>query len=661
MPNGSAKLWLRAGIATVVTIGALSFVRPDATTVAGRVAVSLLGKIKGLPTQTHASELSGLDAADRQCPGIAATIRSRLRGSSSGGSRFHVECAVEEHGPDKAQQVRLAFAPIGADGQASKEPKPELAATARLPSWTAIVPPVLAVVWAFAMGKILLSLLLAIFAGGFVLAGFDPIAGVGVTLGRHLGGTLLDAGTLKVMLFTISLVGLVQICVASGGIPAFVRWISRGRSTRRRAQMTTAGLGTIIFFDDYANTMIVGSSMRPLCDRNTTSREKLAYLVDATAAPVAGIAVVSTWIGFEIEQFNKQLADFMGHVTNGYAAFFAVMPFRFYCILSLVLVFLFAWTGRDFGPMRRAERRAGDGEPADRRWALTRYGSESASALFDGLAALRPARAFDGVGPVLLLIAGVLGTFVALGVQATPRAANEGLLGWFVRAFIAGSDSSLTVMVIWGGICTAVAALWSRVRVGLTLGASARAFGQAVRTLSPTLAVLFMALTIQQVTKDLGTGTFLATLLSGTPAAVLPAAVFMLAAAVSFAIGSSYATMGLLIPVALPLARAAVEIDGASMVIVFASAAAVLDGAIFGDHCSPISDTTVMSSAASGCDHLAHVRTQLPYALLGMSAAVGIGYAVSVGLFGQAWIGHLSGAVFLMLAVRLLGRVPAAR
>jgi len=201
-------------------------------------------------------------------------------------------------------------------------------------------------------------------------------------------------------------------------------------------------------------------------------------------------------------------------------------------------------------------------------------------------------------------------------------------------------------------------ALWARLRCSLSFKASAAAVAQGLKVLAPTLGVLVLAMTLRKVTDDLSTGVFLAALLKGTSALILPAVVFCLAAFVAFSTGSSWATMGLLVPVALPLASTAVQLSGASTVLILATAASVLDGAIFGDHCSPISDTTVMSSAATNCDHMAHVRTQIPYAFLSMTAAVLCGYGVGVGLLGNVAYGYAVGVLMMFVVVRLLGRDP---
>ncbi len=228
----------------------------------------------------------------------------------------------------------------------------------------------------------------------------------------------------------------------------------------------------------------------------------------------------------------------------------------------------------------------------------------------------------------------------------------------FFRAFIIGSDSSFDVLAWAGGIGCLVSLAWARLRTGLSWGDGLRALGHGVEVVAPTLAVLVLAITIRTLTENLQTGPFLAALLHGVPAGVLPMAVFALSAAVAFTVGSSWATMGLLVPVALTLAHSAVLASGADPVIIVATAASVMDGAIFGDHCSPISDTTVMSSAATGCDHLAHVRTQMPYALVVMVAATLLGYGLSLELTQGPWLGYGAGIAALWVWLRLMGRHP---
>jgi Na+/H+ antiporter NhaC len=498
-----------------------------------------------------------------------------------------------------------------------------------------------------------MALFLAVLGGCLILAGYNPIDALQIALFDQIGATVMDPFNQKILIFTSSLIGLVHVCVASGGIPAFVRWISRKSKSRRRTQATTVALGTAIFFDDYANTMVVGSSMQPLADKTQTSREKLAYLVDATSAPIAGIAFISSWIGYEIGLFQsfgpEKLKETFGEdVSSGFSVFLHSMPYRFYCILTLGFVIMLVWSRRDYGPMLRAERRVAK-EALDEPPAGANVEDKT-----------RSARAIDGVLPILITLLGIVGAFAWLAITA-PEADAKDSMPPILHGIQFASDQMMDVLA-WAGALGAVFSIgWAWRRTTLTLGESVGAFMKGLKILAPTLGILVLAITMRSLTDALGTGTFLAALLHNVPGEVLPMAEFVLAGVVAFATGSSWATMGLLIPVALPMAHIFVVQHGAASWVPLATAASVLDGSIFGDHCSPISDTTVMSSAATGCNHIDHVRTQLPYALTVMVAAMACGYGISVMFTGGPFLGYALGLTMLAIIIRVLGRFPNAR
>ncbi len=479
-------------------------------------------------------------------------------------------------------------------------------------TWAALLPPTLAIGLAFATRRALLSLGAGAWVGATLLAEHDPLLGLWRLVQVHILGQLTGQFHLLVVLFIAGLLGMVGIMIEGGGINALATYLGRRARAARAARLATAGLGLAIFFDDYANTAIVGTTMRPVADRVGISRAKLAYLVDSTAAPVAGLALLSTWVGYEVGLLGEVLSG-LGVTENPYAVFLASLPFRFYSIFTLVFVLLVAALGRDYGPMHAAER-----EAAEKRYEAS---EASVADIEDGDPPA--ARWLLAVVPVGLVVAA---TLVGLWLDGggLGRLTTEGwrvalsASGW--RAALAAADSSL-VLAVAAGVGSASAA-----SLALAYGRGARAVGRAwlrgMVPMGPALAVLVLAWAMSDLCGALGTAEVLVQLLRGAlPSWLVPVLVFGLACAVSFSTGSSWGTMALLLPTTIPLAFHLGE-----MTLTLLALGAVLEGSIFGDHCSPISDTTVLSAVSSGCDLMLHVRTQLPYALTTAAAALAFGY-----------------------------------
>ena len=632
------RLGIKLLLGALITLLALRWVPTDTPWVQDHVVEASLENIsQSLPeTKDHSAVVFKLsDQVTSDCPWLPELLSSKtIQGPSSkseprslkvdpnADAQIHVHCE-----PSRSWgSLELSF-------KGTTEEWKQIDTKQSVPSWVALVAPVLAVVWAFLLGNALLALLLGIVVGSSILSGFSPAGTLQMAAVDQIGATLTSPTTLKILLFTSSLIGLVQMCIKSGGIEAFIHWLTRGKLSRRRTQGTTVALGTMIFFDDYANTMVVGASMQPMSDKMKISREKLAYLVDATSAPIAGIAMISTWIGMEInlfESFGEQrLTEFFGNeVTNGFSAFRVTMPFRFYCILTLLFVVMLVWSRRDYGPMLKAELKA-QNAPVDE---ASPYDEEqSAPSTY--------ARPIDGILPILVTLVAIVSAFMYFAQES----------------WDAASDQMLNILPICGISGGIFALIWNHLRTGLKFPQALQAYALGVRTVAPTLAILVLAMTIQGLTDQLGTGIYLAGLVHDAPPILLPAAVFLLAGAVAFCTGSSWATMGLLVPVAVPIAHAIVETHGMTPALTLAVAGSVLDGAIFGDHCSPISDTTVMSSAATGCDHIDHVRTQVPYAMTVMIVAALVGYGFSTLVLGSPWPGYGLGALVLFGVIRVFG------
>lgn len=511
--------------------------------------------------------------------------------------------------------------------------------------WSAL-PPILALVLAFATGKLVLSLGLAVVVGAVISQGPNPAAFVPHALVEYgWKATFSDPFKLWIFTFTTLLIGMVAVVTRAGGVQGVVQRLAKVAKGRRSVQAVTWLMGVAIFFDDYANTILVGSTMKPLADKARISREKLSYLVDSTSAPVAGIAVISTWIGYEVGLLGD-LSKGLGLGLDGYGMFFAALPFRFYCMFTLIFGGLVVFSGRDFGPMLKAERRAWETGEVSRKGArpLSSGSFQSAEAK-----AGVPHRAHVAVIPIAVVLGTVLvGFLLDGGALGTVASSPLSLLSWKLwrDAFGAAENSTfvLAMATIAGSVVAFGLVLGQRL---LGPGESLSTFVKGMRSMGLAIAILTLAWAIKATCDDLGTQHFLVSGLRDVvhPTA-LPLLIFFLASVVALATGTSWGTMGILIPTAAPLAF---HLGG--MEVMFLSLAAVLDGAIFGDHISPISDTTVMSSIASGADHLDHVKTQLPYATVAMGAAAIFGYGWNaMGLpYGWSWVlgpGLMAAVVF---------------
>nr|MDJ0813957.1 Na+/H+ antiporter NhaC family protein [Woeseiaceae bacterium] len=400
----------------------------------------------------------------------------------------------------------------------------------------------------------------------------------------------------------------------------------------------------LIFFDDYANTLVVGNTARSVTDHLKISREKLAYIVDSTAAPVVSIALVTTWIGYQVSLIDQAMGDIDGlSGMTAYSMFLHSIPFSFYPILAILFVLAVSSSGRDFGAMYTAEVRARGGDvkarPADKMPAME---GDTLDAKPD--VPMRPVNAFL---PILVLIFALAAGMIITGE-------GESLTD------IVGSADPYTAMMWASFIGALVAAGLSVGQKILTAHETVDAWYGGARATLFGMIVLILAWSMSAVTSDLNAKGYLISILGDSlPVALVPAVVFVLAAITAFSTGTSWGTMGILLPLVLPLTWAVMTVSGAAdasgMHIMYSAIACVLAGAVWGDHCSPISDTTVLSSIASGCDHIEHVRTQLPYALLVGFVAIGIG-TIPAGYGVPPWVSLIIGGSILLAVLRFFGR-----
>jgi Na+/H+ antiporter NhaC len=484
--------------------------------------------------------------------------------------------------------------------------------------------------------RVLPALLLGIAVGSAYV--FGPAWAVPSGVHKYFIARVLNVTNLCISGFALSVLLTVKLAEASGGMRALILPITRRLRGVRDTQLGAALLGLLVFFDDYANTMLVGPAVRPITDRQGVSREKLAYIVDSTAAPVAGLAVVSTWVGYEVGLLEAARQD-LGVSQGGYSLLLSALPQRFYCLFALALVFLIALSGRDFGPMLRAERAA-------RKRAVGPARSDDIVTSSGGRW-----RWLNAALPITVLCLGVaFGFFIDGGGPGRVGSAPLGSLE-FWRATLSQAHDGPIVLFCAGSAALSTALVGVLASGALDLVGCARALGAGVRTLALPIGILYCAWAIGDVSKDLHTGGYLVALLREQVSPLyLPLLTFLVAAAISFSTGTSWGTMAVLIPAALPLAH---ELGG--LVLLVPTIAAILDGAIFGDHCSPISDTTLLSSAACECDALAHVWTQLPYAVLAMLVAAG-SYLVLAATATSVLVAYGAGVTLLTSALWLIGR-----
>ena len=515
-------------------------------------------------------------------------------------------------------------------------------------TWISILPPLVAIALALAFRQVIVALVAGIWLGAFFVNGGDGMAawtGLLDTFAVYLRNALADPDHAAIILFSLMIGGMVGVVSRNGGMLGIVDRVTGWTSTPRRGQLAASGLGVAIFFDDYANSLIVGTTMRPITDRLRVSREKLAYLVDSTAAPVASLALVTTWIGMQVGLIGEAVAKIDGYDESAYSVFLHSIQYSFYPLLTIFFVFLVAWSGRDFGPMltaERAARRDGVQAPSGRR------GGRLAAEL-DAMMPEpgTPLRSRNAVIPIAVLVFATLA-----GLWVTGRAAAGADAG--LQAVIGNADSYRSLL--WASLLSAIVAVVMTVSQKLlTMEEAIDAWMTGVKSVFGAMVILMLAWALSAVCGELDTATYLTGALGDTVhPGVLPTLVFILAALTAFATGTSWGTMGILMPLVVPLAWAIGGADLGATSVIYASVASVLAGAVWGDHCSPLSDTTILSSMASGCDHIQHVRTQLPYAVVVGVVATLLGL-LPAGFGLPWWVGLATGAAVLTVALRLFG------
>ena len=540
-----------------------------------------------------------------------------------------------------------------------------------------LLPPLIAIVLAVITKRVILPLGTGVLVGAILLAQADPDASTFHFVRlfvNAISDSIFEESHVQALVFSLLLGAMVGVLEVGGSMKALVQRVSHRIRSRCGAQTVIAASGLVIFFDDYSNTLLVGGTMRGTADRYGVSRAKLAYLVDSTAAPVAGLSVVSTWAATEITYMADGLnAAGVTDQSAAFEMFIQSIPYRFYPCLALVMVFYIAITGRDFGPMRTAEAEQQppteqySAEPPELSASEAENAAESVGAESSQAVAAKPHSRFLWLAAVLPIVACLVAVAVVLvrtGLSELAGAETTGAelaSGWvrYSGEVLGNGDSYLALM--WGGAVGLVVAALSHVWLG-----GCRWSGVGIGTLKgalqmlPAMLILWLAWALSAMTEpeNLDTGGYLASVLSNRlDPRLLPTIVFIIAGAIAFSTGTSWGTMAILTPLSITMALAFDPAGGPSGAICLATCGSVLAGAIFGDHCSPISDTTVLSSRASGCDHIQHVRTQMPYALTVGGVCIVTG-SLPAALGVSPWWCLFAGALVLLVLVRFFGSRP---
>jgi len=521
-----------------------------------------------------------------------------------------------------------------------------------VPGWVSILPAAIAIAIALLLRNVIPALMLGLWVGATALQSFT-LRGAGQGLldsfQVFVAQAIADFDRVSIILFTMMIGGMVGIITRNGGMASVVKAIVSKAKTAVGGQVAVWLMGLMIFFDDYSNTLVVGNTARSLTDHLMISREKLAYIVDSTAAPVACLAVITTWIGYQIGLIDQALDSIAGlQGVQAYSVFMHSIPYSFYPILAIVFVLMVAASGRDFGPMLAAEQRARRGQvkPESAQVLPSIQGDELKPK------SKIPLRTINAFVPILALVVALAVSLVLLGEGTSIVQILE-----TTRPYQAMMYSSLI-----GVLVAAVMTIGQRI---LTLDETVDAWFGGVRATLFGMIILVRAWSLSDLTASLNTAAYLVTLLADSlPVALIPALVFVLAAITAFTTGPSWGTMAILMPLIVPLSWAVMNVSGVAdasgMHILYSAVACCLAGAVWGDHCSPISDTTVLSSVASGCDHIEHVRTQLPYALLVGVVGLLVG-TIPAGFGVPPWLSVLVGIVVLGTLLRVFGRRAGVR
>lgn len=529
-----------------------------------------------------------------------------------------------------------------------------------IPLWWSLIPPFIAILLALIIREVITSLFLGIFIGAVIIQSYSHgllsglFLGFMSTIDTYLIGALYDPGHLSIIVFSLLIGAMVSVISKNGGMQGIVDRISKNANSPKSGQLATWFLGIAIFFDDYANTLIVGNTMRPITDRLKISREKLAYLVDSTAAPIAAIAFITTWIGAELGYIQNGIEEIDGLNEGVYATFIQSLAYSFYPILALIFMLMLILKKRDFGPMYKAELSAR--KSTEVKIVLEDSDEVNEFKADDNI----KIRAYNAILPILVVILGTLAGLIYTGWSPEIMQDSSLSFGKKMSTTIGNADSYLALL--WASLAGLITAIKLSVfQKILGLGKTINAALKGVKTMLPAISILILAWSLALIIEEMHTADLLTSVISDniSPYAI-PSITFLLAGLVAFSTGSSWGTMAILYPLMLPLSWA-VSLEygleyGTNLSLFHNVVACVLAGAVLGDHCSPISDTTILSSLASSCNHIQHVKTQMPYAIT--VGLVSLLFGVLPASFGIPFLVCLPIAVVaLYFIIQVFGKV----
>ncbi len=527
-----------------------------------------------------------------------------------------------------------------------------------------LIPPVAAIVLAFITKDVILSLFLGVLSGTFLIGMVDQNIAASALfaftdLCSRMVKSMADTWNAGILLQVMCIGGLIALVTKSGGTKALALWLSKHADTPVLGQIYTWLMGIVIFFDDYANALIVGPIMRPLMDKFKISRAKFAFIIDATAAPITGIAVISTWVGVEISAIKEAYSQIGIENINAFTVFVETIPYRFYNIFMIFFVVATAVMSREFGSMYRAEIASRGGKSGAADFKIKNL-EDQIFVPKEGVV-LRKINAIIPLGAMIVLsvIGFYLNGYSSLEGETLEAAKATPLSFTSIRTAFSAADASVVLFQ---------SALFSSI-IAVALGIAQKIYGvkEAIevwvggwKSMLNTVIILLFAWSLSSVIKELGTSRYLVELLSdATPRFALAIVIFVLSSFISFSTGTSFGTMGIVTPLAVPLAHAVGQKYGLSgeefHVFMCVNISAVLTGAIFGDHCSPISDTTILSSMGAGCDHIEHVSTQMTYALVVCGISIICGY-LPAGFGLSVWGCLILGIAAIILLLRTVGK-----
>lgn len=508
----------------------------------------------------------------------------------------------------------------------------------------ALLPPLVAIVFAIWKKQVIVSLLAGIWGGATIINGWNPLKGLLETFSNYIvSQSLADSWNIGIIVFLLAVGGMIGMISKMGGTKAIADSIATKATDVRSTQLATALMGVAIFFDDYANSIIVGNTMRPITDKQRISREKLSYIVDSAAAPVSSMAPISTWIAMELGLIAAGLQSL--HIEgNSMLVFFQTIPYRFYSIFSLILLFSLIWMKRDFGPMLKAEIRARKtGE-------VFRAGSNP---MITEDEALMPKDGTKGSISEVLIPIGMFILITFFGLWYNGYEAGMG----FQKAM---GNADASVVLTWAAFLSSITAgiqgIFSK---KFNINTAVDTWVGGAKSMLTAVIILALAFALKAVISEMQLAEWLVEIIpfeeGGFAAIMLPTLVFLTAMFVAFSTGTSWGTNSILMPIVIPVAANVSGATGMVTPLILACIGSVLTGAVFGDHCSPISDTTILSSSASGADHIDHVRTQAPYALVAAAIAIVVG-TIPAGLGLPPYVSLILGFIALILIVKYAGK-----